>query len=566
MLLLTLLACQNSGTVFVADALTETTPPTTPEPLALTVDEPAAFAFIGDGEVTVSGRVSDPSAIVWVEGHRVTVGTGGAFLVTVPVEGYQRHIDIEASNPTAHLRERRPVLSGDDPLAAWPGAVTLRFTPLGVEHLAELVEAQIVTLDLAGQLEAILPDLAVAGFSATPIGLDTWPASAVMTPGPDGLDLTVTVPRVVLTYAIVSGTFLGDGDVALGFDPITIGATVQPLIDASGVLTLQVTDTDISLGQPVITLGGASSPALENLLGGAIGGITGFLEGALDGLLVGIGSLELFGPIAFDFDLFGTPIALSVDRLATDDDGVAGVLGVDLGVGGGGVLRVPTAEEAGERADLAVALHEGIFQPLLQSEILDLLEQDIVLDGLVGELLGAPIVALPGGDEAPEDRTGWCLALGVGDGRVARLADEGLTPMATLVLPEVFVNIGVNRPGVACEPWLDVSLAIEADLSVRTGTVLGIDLRIVDGVVLNYATPDDWEEQEVIEGLGALIGAATTLLGASLEIDLAEILGDLSSNPLLGDVNLRLLDSVPAETEAGEPIAGLKVISLSIWD
>ena len=541
--------------------------PTDPEPVAplsLEVTSPAAFAFVGDA-VEVTGRVNHPDAIVWVEGHRVNVGSAGAFRVTVPVDRWQRHLDIEASHPTAHLRERRPVLSGVDPMTAWPGAMTLRFTPTGVDHLAELVEGQIVALDIAGQLTSNLPSIEVGGFSATPIGIDHYPITASMVAGDDGLSLTITAPKVELIYAITSGTFLGDGDVVLGFDAITLGGALHPTIDAAGVLGLELTDTTVDLGEPILTLGGIGSPALESLIGGAVGSIAGFLEGTLDTLVGGIGRIDLFGPIGFELDLLGTPIAISVDRLDTDAEGVAAVVGVDLGTGTNTALRVPTADEAGVRADLAVAIHEGLFQPLLQSELLDLLDLDLELSGILGEVLGLPIRALPGGDALPDDVSGFCLGLDVGPTRVVRLAD-GIAPLATIVLPELLVDIGVNRPTSTCEDWLDVSLAVEADLAVTRGTVLGIDLRVVDGLVVAYATDDAWTEQDVVVGLGDLIAVATSLIGGSLEIDLADLIGGLPEDSVLGDLNPRILDSVPATNEAGEAVPGLRVMTLSLWD
>ncbi len=571
MLLSLLLACQSSGTVLSVPP--EEPGPPEPEPvpidLVLTVDEPLALSYVGD-EVVVAGRVNDPEAIVWVEGYRAKVGSAGAFRVTVPVANFasdlQRTIDVEASNPSKHLRERLPVLAGSDPLEAWPGAITLRFTPTGVDHLAEIVERAVVDLDLVGQLEALLPDLVVGSFSATPLGITHWPVQAEMTSGPDGLDLQVTIRKLKLAYAVQTGTFLGDGDVELGFDTLTLGAAIEPSIDASGIFALEVTDTTFVLDQPEITIGGAGSPALESLLNGALGGVTGTIEGLVDGLVSTFGRIELFGPIGTELDLLGTPVGISIDRLATDDDGIGAVIGVDLGTGSPGVLRVPSAQEAGFRSDLAIAVHEGLFQPLLQSDILDLLEQDLELGGLLGGILGGPIEALPGGDGVPDDVEGWCLNLSIGDGRTVRLR-EGTAPMATIVLPEVFVDIGVTTPQEDCQDWLDMTLALEADLNVTSGTKVGIGLRVVDGHVTHYATDDDWDEQGVVQGLGGLLSALTGLLGGALQFDLADFFGGLDTSTLpLGDLSLQITGNVPATNADGEPIEGLRMITLSLWD
>jgi len=565
-----LLACQSSGTVFTA-APTEPGAPTDPDPieLQLTVEEPRHLAYVGD-EVLVSGQVNDPSAVVWVEGYRAVVGSAGRFQVTVPVENVgselQRTLDIEAANPATHLRERVTVLSGADPLANWPGAITLRFTPTGVDHLAEVVEDAANDLDLAGTLEASLPDLVVGTFSATPIGLTHWPIVATMESGPDGLDLQLTVRKLKLAYAVQTGTFLGDGDVELGFDTMVLGAAVEPSIDASGIFALAVTDTTLELADPEITIGGAGSPALENLLDGALGGVVGTIEGFIDGLVSSFGRIELFGPIGTELDLLGTPIALSVDRLATDVDGIGVVLGVDLGTGTETAIRVPTADEAGFRSDLAVAVHEGIFQPILQSDLLDLLEQDLELGGLLAGIIGGPIEALPGGDDLPDDVEAYCLQLSLGGGRTVRMR-EGTEPLATIVLPEVFVDIGITTEDDDCADWLDLTLALEADLAVTQGTELGLGLRVVDGTVTHYATEDDWSEQEVVEGLGGLITALTGLLGGSLTFDLTELFGGLDTSTLpIGDLQLRITGSEQATNLDGEPIEGLRVLTLSLWD
>ena len=566
-MILYLLACTSGVLTEFAPA---PPPVTTPEPelppLELSITSPEALSFVGD-RVAVRGQVNRPDAWVWVEGRRASVGNDGNFYVEIDVPGHLRIIDIEASAPEQpHLQERRTVLGGTDPADTWPGAVTMRFTPTGVDHLAEVIEGLVVELDLAGQLAGALPDLELGGFRATPLGISHWPVSADMTSSTNGLELTVEVPEVVLSYDIVTGTFLGDGRVELGIERITLGATLDPVIDGSGVLALAISDTTIDLDDPIIRLGGLTVPALENLAGTAVGGLGDLLEGLLDGLVGGLGQVDLFGPIAFESDLFGTPIALSVDRLASDDQGIAALLGVDLGTGPTGTrLAVPTADQAGFQADLAVAIHEGLFQPLLQSDLLALLEQDLRLDGLFGEIIGLPITNLPGGDDVPDDRTGWCMAIEVGDASLVRLAD-GLDPMATVVLPEVVLDIGVSVPGDSCMHWLDATIAMEADLAVTSGTALGFDLRIVDGTVDHYATTDDWDEREVIDGLGTLIDAATSLLGSSLQLDLLDLLGGLGELDALGEVQPRLVDQQPVVTQRGEVVPGLKILSVSIWD
>lgn len=561
-----LLACQPGGEL--ATFATEPPPPvetTPPAPLELVVESPSHLAFVGERAV-VTGHVNDPEAWVWVEGRRASVGGDGSFHVEIPVDGLQRVLDIEASAPDrAHLWERRTVLAGSDPADTWPGAVTMRFTPTGIDHLAEVVGQLVTDLDLAGQIAAVLPELQIGGFSAVPLGIDHWPAITTMEATTEGVLLLVEVPNVVLSYDIVSGTLLGDGTVEIGVERITLGATLDPVIGTDGVLALAITDTTLDLADPILTFGGITVPALEGLAGTVVTGLGDLLEGLIDGLIGGIGSIPLFGPIAFEADLFGTPLALSVDRLASDDQGVAAVVGVDLGIPSTGSIAVPTADAAGFRSDLGIAIHEGVFQPLLDSDLLALLEQDIELDGLFGNVLGLPIENLPGGDGVPADASGWCLGVGVGEGAHVRLRD-GIDPMATVVVPELVLEIGVDIPGDNCSPWLDATLQVEADLGVTSGTALGLDLRIVDGHIDRYATTEPWEHREVVDGLGTLLDAATTLLGGTFALDLMDLLGGLGTIGALGDVAPRILDSTPVTTEAGAEVEGLKLLTVSIWD
>ena len=560
-----LLACQPGGVL--AEQPPAPAPPEEPAPvpLELTVDSPAHLSFVGERAV-VTGQVTRPDAWVWVEGRRASVGGDGRFHVEIDVDALQRVIDSEASAPDQpHLQERRTVIAGHDPAETWPGAVSMRFTNTGVDHLAEVVGDLVTDLDLAGQLAAVLPDLAIGGFTATALGIDHWPAVTTMTSTTDGIELLVEVPEVVLRYDVVSGTVLGDGIVEIGVERISLGATLDPVIDTNGVLALAITDATIDLADPILTLGGLTVPALESLAGTVVTGLGDLLEGLIDGLIGGIGQISLFGPIAFEADLFGTPLSLSVDRLGSDNQGVAALIGVDLGIPATTGIAVPTADQAGFRSDLAVALHEGVFQPLLQSDLLDLLQQDLELDGIFGDILGLPIKNLPGGDAVPEDHTGWCLGVSLGEGSLVRLRD-GIDPMATVVLPEVVVDIGVDVPGDNCMHWLDATLAVEADLGITSGTALGLGLRVVDGSVDYYATDESWDEREVVEGLGGLLDTATSLLGATFELDLLDLIGGLGDTGALGDVSPRILDSQPIVTEAGESVEGLKLLTVSVWD
>jgi hypothetical protein len=536
-------------------------PEAEPVPLGLTVTEPLPGAFVGERAI-VAGTVTDPGALVWIEGYRVNVGTDGSFRVEVPLEDEFRILDVEtaravASGDPEHLRERVVVFAGADPRETWTGGIGLRVTPVALDHVAELLAEEIDALDLVAQIDAMLPEWGVGGVTFLPQGVSAQPATATLTPGPEGLALLVHIEQLSLRYDIVTDT-LGTLPLELGFDELALGATVTLGLDADGALAVGLTGTELQLGTPVLEVAGLDPDILEDWLGSLLQGLSDLLGGLLDAALATLlGDLSLPLPeIELPEDLLGFPLVLQLGAVSTDDDGVAAALTVDVGLPPAVPLAVPTLAEAGPGADLALAVHEGLLQGLLSSDLLTLLDLDLELPGFLGEAVALPLGALPGGEQLPTDRTGMCLALAPSELGLARLQDD-LSPLATILMPDVRVTVGVSSGLARCVPWLEASLAVRVALEAD-GTTIGTAFEVVDGAVLSYAAEGEFSEDELVGGLGGLVDVATSLLGGSLAFDLADLLG--GDTLPLGDLQPRLLEAKPGATD------GVSIVTLSLWD
>ena len=514
------------------------------------MDAPVYGQFAGDGPVQVRGQVTDPGAKVWVEGREVVVGSDGTFHVELPVGGPYRIVDVEAANPKSHLRERLPVFSGRDPMETWPGGLSVRFTPRGLSHIGDT-------------LGATLDDLQVFEGIASGIGATAThdPIDVTLLSDPTGIALVGTVRDLVFALDI---DLFGLGDLRVGFETLALGATLLPEVDPQGYIVLSVTDTTVVVGDPILELGALDPQIIEDLLGGLTGGLSSLLDGVLDGVL-GATGIPLGGPFDIETDLLGTPVSMRLDDLFTDEDGLAVLLGLDLGDAEQPVTVVAAPSWIGVGpSDLTLGVHEGLMQALLTSDLLDLLDQDLALEGVLGTVLGVTIEGLPGGYMAPEN-TGWCLKVDPGSARVARL-QSGTDPLATLYLPDLSFDIGVNTATASCSPWLEASVALEVGFALRNGSELELELAVTEGVVHHYASTGNWTEEEVIASLGGLLEGLLGLVGGQLDVDLNDLLGGTLGGGLLGESSLNLLDAQPLDDERGQPIEGLYGWSFRLWE
>ena len=215
---------------------------------------------------------------------------------------------------------------------------------------------------------------------------------------------------------------------------------------------------------------------------------------------------------------------------------------------------------------MLLAIHEGLIQSMVEGQLSELLGSGLELPPTMGGMIGTALQSLPGGESAPV-ASDWCLDFELGDAQVYRHR-EGITPMGALYIPDVTVSMGPDN-GAGCETWLVTSLALEVGLDIKNGTVIGIDIAIPDGAVLEYGSTGTWTEQEVVTALGNLVETMMSLLGGNLSFDLAELLGDLGSDDsllsLVGEIEPKVIWNEPALMSQGDAPVGTYMLSLQLW-
>ena len=546
MLTLALLAaCQGSG-IFQLDGAPVAERP----PLSLAITTPSTTAFVGGDTTLVSGTVTPTDALVWVEGRAVNVGLDGAFSVELPLRGPYRIIDIEAADGRTSVREIRTALAGSDPLAAWPGAVSVVLTPTGLVRAVGDLGVLVDSLGWSTLIADTIPGVTVSHL----------PTSGGVTATDSGLDFDVTIRGLELTADLL-GT-----PVTLGWDTVELGLLADVDVDTSGLLAL-------SFGEPVLTLGELNVdafdidiPLLEDLIDGGLDGLTELLVGIIDLVVTGL-ELPVPLPLDLDLDLLGTSVSTSVAAADVTSEGVVLVLGVGIDgpPGDAGAVAVPPPDPWHPDADLLVGVHEGLFQLVLASDLLDLVDLDsLQLDGFLANILTLPLQGLPGGAILPE-ADGWCIGVDPGEARVARMPG-GTAPLAALYLPELAVDIGYSTSTAQCQPWLQATIATEILLIVEDKTRIGVDLVVADGTVTYYASELPWDEDGVVSGLGNILETVLDLLGGSLDFDLSDLAGTGASTGLLPALAPAVLESEPLFGPDGRPLDGLHGITLSLFD
>ncbi len=543
-------------------------------PLTMTVLSPTYGEFTGN-TVTVTGTVSPLDAVVLVEGEPATINDDGTFTITLPYEKPYRILDIEASYRDEVLTDRFPTFWGQDPLLSWPGAITGRLTKQGVEGLSTVLEGLVATLvtdTLLGDLGGGAPLFEVAGFSFGLEGVTLGDIDVDLVPGANGLAASFTIKDVVVG-SMIRGDLFGNPvelPADLVFPSVTVDATADVGLDAQKQIVFRLTDIALDLDVPEIRFAGADLGWLSDLLESFID-IEALIDQALGGQLDALEQeIPLGGPIAFETDLLGTQLALELNEVDTDALGIAFGLGVGLGgpiPDGASEVPVPTGAGA-PPTDLIVAVHDGLLQSLVKSDLLSIIEQDLQLPGFIGGFLTPLLENLPGGGFIPEN-AGWCVNIAAGEARVARFG-VGEGPLAGIYLPDARVTFStIATDGSGCVPWLTTSLAMELYLKLD-GTEIGFDVAIPEGIVLDYASPVT-DTEGLVEQLGevvqSILGLATGLLGGSgggLGIDLADILGGLGDLGLDG-LTISVGNARPFLNNEGQPIDGMVELSIGLF-
>lgn len=532
----------------------------------LTLEEPQYGEFYGEGPIPVSGHVSPAGATVLIEGEEIVSQADGSFSHAISVERPRAYRIVDVALPAGELSERVPVFTGQDPTQTWPGGMSARLLPEGLTILGASVGAMIDESGWADTISAQLPEVDWGWIGFRPIGLVHDPTLVRMEGVSEGLAIDFSLMGVGIEYEL---WWLDDtgaeqtGPMYMIFDEVAIGSTAIPSISEEGILTFTLVDADLTMNAPDFQLGVLEGWLLEwvtNNLWTWI--LEPVMENILDTILAQMGSIEIGGPFAFETDLMGTSLSLSLYDVYGDPDGLA--LGLELGLGTlesvGEDIIVPSQQDA-PNAQLAIGLHEGLMQEIVKGQLLPLLSQDLDLGGSFGAIIGNGIMALPGGDDAP-DGDGWCLALKPSDAVVVRL-QEGIEPLAYVFVPDLKVEIGI-KDGTNCEDWLVASLATEIGLVVEDGSVLSIDLSIPEGALLYYGA-EHYEEAEVVAGLGTYLETMIGLVGGMAQIDLADLLAGGGGTGLpLGDMQITIVDS-HSLWQSNPELEGLYAVSLNLW-
>lgn len=531
-------------------------------PLELTVESPSYGEFIGFGSVEVRGRVSHPSVLVEVEGKVISVEDDGSFSVLVAVPDDFRNIDVWARLSEEAERVRIPVFSGNNPMDTWPGMLTARLTERGLNAIGGQVGGLIDSMGWEDGITAALPTIETDWFSLYPGELTHDPTTVVMTPSDDGIDMVITMENVLINMDVDLFGLVLPG--TLGFETVELGMMAVPDISDSGDITLAMTDSTVNMSDAVVEVAGVDVWLLELIIDG-IAGLTGGLgQSLIDGVLGGVGDLSIGGPFEFEADLLGTQIAFGLDEIDCDPEGVALELGLSIeDMGGEVAVDVPAPAGTGQ-SDLVLGVHEGLIQMALETDLLDLLSQEMELSGILGDVIGMTITALPGGQNAPEVDS-WCLTLAPNDARVARFK-YGIAPLAVISMPDVPIEIGYRiGSGGECTPWLTATLALQIGLNVEDGTKLGFDIEIPDGAVYYYGAPGDRDELEIVEQLGGVFDSLIGLIGTQLEFDLAEMFGVGGEDLLLGGIAPEIVHSTQVVDVNGDLVEGMYGVELLLW-
>lgn len=554
-------------------------------PPQIVLDSPTYGSFHGDGPVQVRGHIEPRRALyggieVKVQGEPVTLGPDGTFAADIAFERRWNVIEVEASHGPHLARERVPVFDGHDPLATWPGGATARLTPAALDVLGARLGGLIDATGWDAQIASALPTIQGTGFSLVPTGIHHAPTEVVLAPDLTGIHVGARIPDITLDY-VATITWMNaplEIPVAIGVDEVRVTLLATPTIDDQGVLVLGLGEPQVAIGEPIVQVLDADFEFLEGLLALAVDGMVAPLADTLAQSLSGqLQDVTLGGPFAFDTELMGTPVALSLSELYTDPAGVGAGLG--LGIGDAAPAEefdLPAPVSTAADVHLALGVHEAVFGLALdQLGVLDQLSQDLQLPGTIGEVIGMGIRGLPGGDSAPEGE-GWCLALDPNPqdqpepAQVVRISTDGLDPLATMYLPDLGVSVGIVQGG-SCTPWLTASVGAEIGIVVRDTTV-SVDFAFVDGAVLDYAATTPWTEDEVIVGLNSYLNGAMGLLGGQLSFDLADLLGGLQIDPaqdpfgLTEGLSPALVGAGPLLGRDGQPVEGMAQLDLRLWE
>jgi Glucodextranase, domain B len=533
MLLLTLFACNEYG-------LVEKT--VEPEPLVLTVLSPSYGEFLGDGPVEVTGTVSPPYAAVTINGVGAAVSEDGSFAASVPFDDRALVVDVQAHVRDEEQRVLVPVFDSVDPKPYDPGAVQALLSPTGLDALEPMVAGLVDSLGIASMLQGIIPTIDTDYLDVVQTGASLDPSTVDLYPADGEVGALITANNLTLSFDVTvlnAYSFPMEASIAT----ITAGVGIQPTLSEDAMLSAAITSISLDISDINIEILGIELPGwvMDYVVEPVLDLITGGVGMLGDLILSTVGAFELGGPFAFDLDLMGSTLSAKLVEVATTPEGVG--LGLTVGIDTpaadsmpDGMPTLPAVTPSGANYQLGAAVHEGMFNTLMDGLLADFLNIDMNLEGSYAEIIGGAFRQLPGGDQVPDEINGWCLSAHTGDARVVRMVAGTDGTLARAYLPDLQVKVAV-MDGSACDPWLEATVFATVDLKLD-GTEVGADINMPKAWVTYYGATDV-DKEEVAEKLTDIVGGMVGLLaGGALSFDLGstEIIPGVSLSPRVVEI------------------------------
>lgn len=502
-----------------------------PQPPTLTLTSPTYGAYLGEATtIEVTGAVTPANAQVIVNGVAVRPEADGTFSVAVvfPEGDRAAVVDVWALHDDEKVREIVPVFDGTDPRLTDPGALRGLLTPAGLDALEPVVADQIDALGWEDQLLSALPALETDYLSLVPSSVETSGTTVDLAPGETDVSTVVTFHDVTLTTDV---TVLSDWTFPLvvGLGEIVVGAHASPSL-TDDMLALTLSDATVSIQDVILSVADFEIPDwLYDWLTDPILELVSSVGDALgDALLAEAGTLELGGPFAFELPLGDVELAARLVEVGANLDGVG--MGATISLDGDAAATLPqelpalaTTTPSGLPYQVGVTVHEGLFNTLMDESLGMLFDIEAELPEAMSYLLDDTMENLPGGDQLPEGKEGWCVDIEVEDARVVRMNGGTGAQFAQAWLPDVRIDVEVLRDDGSCTPWLEGRVFAVVDLNLD-GSTLSADVAVKQAWVTEYEA--DANRDEVAAALGEAYADGLGNLAGLLTFDLADVLGN----------------------------------------
>ena len=245
--------------------------------------------------IPIEGKITPVGATLLVEGIPIN-NNDGEFSFTLPFDADYEIVDFELLE--GELSERIPVYRGEDPISTWPGGLTARLLPLGMDVLGRQLGAALDETGWSEQISTQLPSTDWGTGGLYPVGLVHDPTVVALSPQEEGA-VDFTLNRVGLEYELqydLFGVMMTD-TLSFIIDEVAIGATAVPYLDDNGVLIFSLVEADLTMSSPDLVLGQLDPTLLEWLLQAGWDWILEPYQKCFGYDLAEIGSLEIGAPL-----------------------------------------------------------------------------------------------------------------------------------------------------------------------------------------------------------------------------------------------------------------------------